>query len=283
MMAPNFKTLYERPWIFYKKYGEVKELKDPVLIEGLPGVGHVGAMAAEYLVEQLKAEKVLSIYSDQLPGQVMIKEGGVVKLVSHDLYLYRGESRDLIFLLGEFQANTPEGQYWMTRSVLELVLPWGVSQVITLGGYGRGVQVEKPRVFGAATDPELVEEFSKYGVYFSDSEPEGGIIGASGLLLGLGKLYGIKGVCLMGETSGVFKDPKAARELIKVLDKKFSLGIDYSGINETVKEFEEFLSSLGNLKPGAKKEVGGEWKEEYRYIRRYLEALSALLPSLPLF
>jgi len=31
------------------------ELDDPVLIEGLPGVGHVGKLAAEHLLEEFAA------------------------------------------------------------------------------------------------------------------------------------------------------------------------------------------------------------------------------------
>ena len=36
---------------------EKPKLKDPVFIEGLPGVGNVGRIAAGYLVEELKAKK----------------------------------------------------------------------------------------------------------------------------------------------------------------------------------------------------------------------------------
>jgi uncharacterized protein (TIGR02145 family) len=32
-------------------------LKDPILVEGLPGVGHVGKLVADHMVEELKAEK----------------------------------------------------------------------------------------------------------------------------------------------------------------------------------------------------------------------------------
>ena len=29
-------------------------LKDPILVEGLPGVGHVGKLVADHMVEELK-------------------------------------------------------------------------------------------------------------------------------------------------------------------------------------------------------------------------------------
>ena len=36
-------------------------LDDPVLVEGLPGVGHVGKLAAEHLLEEFDAELVARV------------------------------------------------------------------------------------------------------------------------------------------------------------------------------------------------------------------------------
>ena len=44
---------------------------------------------------------------------------------------------------------------------------------------------------------------------------DGGIVGASGLFLGLGVRRGIQGSCLMGETPGYFIDAEAAEALLK--------------------------------------------------------------------
>ena len=39
------------------------KLKDPVLIEGLPGIGNVGRIAAGYLVSELNMKKFAELYS----------------------------------------------------------------------------------------------------------------------------------------------------------------------------------------------------------------------------
>ena len=39
------------------------KLKNPIFIEGLPGVGNVGRIAAGYLVEELKAKKFAELWS----------------------------------------------------------------------------------------------------------------------------------------------------------------------------------------------------------------------------
>jgi proteasome assembly chaperone (PAC2) family protein len=44
-------------------YLEEPEFKSPIMVEGLPGVGNVGKLAAEHLLEQVKAKKFADIYS----------------------------------------------------------------------------------------------------------------------------------------------------------------------------------------------------------------------------
>ena len=145
----------------------------------------------------------------------------------------------------------------------------GVTDIITVGGYGKGAQPEEPKVYGATTHQELVDDFSKYGVIFSSSEPEGGIIGMTGLFLGIGKLMGFRGICLMGETSGMFKDPKAARSIVKILNEHFKLNLDMDKLNKMVEDFERFISVVSQVSKASEKPTTGqkELEERFRYIR----------------
>ncbi|MHB8561966.1 MAG: PAC2 family protein, partial [Thermoplasmataceae archaeon] len=61
-------------------------LNNPVLIGGLPGIGNVGKIAAEYLIEKMKMEKMADIFSQYFPPQVFIGEDGVVHLVRNSIY-----------------------------------------------------------------------------------------------------------------------------------------------------------------------------------------------------
>jgi len=87
-------------------------------------------------------------------------------------------------------------------------------------------------VLFATTDKNLVKEMKQYGAVFKKNEPGGGIIGASGLLLGLGKLRGMTGTCFMGETPGYLVDPKSAKAVLRVLTKAVNLQIDLSRLEE---------------------------------------------------
>ena len=81
---------------------EQVSLKNAILLEGLPGVGNVGKLAAMHLIEELEAKKCMEIYSSHFPPQVLIDEDGIVNLVNNELYYYSGKEaeRDLLFLVG---------------------------------------------------------------------------------------------------------------------------------------------------------------------------------------
>ena len=88
----------------------------------------------------------------------------------------------------------------------------------------------------------MVESYKKYGIIFG--ECKGSIIGAAGLLLGMGKIRGVEGICLMGETHGGFVDPKSAQAVLEVLCKILEIKIDVKKLDERAKESEQFAKKM---------------------------------------
>ncbi len=226
------------------------KLRDPIFIEGLPGVGNVGKLAAEHMVEEIGAKRFATVLSQYFPPQVMVQDDGTIKLVRNELYYWRrpgDEGPDIILLVGDIQGITSEGQYVLASRMVDVCVEMGVRRIYTLGGFGVGRMVDDPRVLGAATSLALVEEMRKHGVTFSKGEPGSGIVGASGLLLGLGDVKGIGAVCLMGETSGYFSDPNAARKLVVVLSELLDIRVDLSKLEERADQIERITSKLKDL------------------------------------
>ena len=250
------------------RFSEKPSLKDPIFIEGLPGVGNVGKLAAEHLIDQLKAVKFVDIVSKYFPPQVIVKDDGLVRLVSNEMYYVQRSDKenDLVFLVGDYQGVTPEGQYMLSDRVLNIVKELGVTKIFTLGGYGIGKMVDKPRVLGAATDLELVREMKELGVVFSKGEPGSGIVGASGLLLGLGLIYGMQSVCLMGETSGYFVDPRAAEVVLEVLVRKLDVQIDYEALRHKAQQIDQITARLKDMEMQQGPEGISERREDLGYI-----------------
>jgi hypothetical protein len=251
--------------VIIRYVGKKPKLKNPIFIEGLPGIGNVGKVAVEHLIEMVGAKKFAEVYCKDFPPQVFINPDGTVKLVNNEFYYWlskKKNQRDIVFLTGDYQALSAQGQYELAEKILDVVEEFGVKQMYTLGGYGLGHEVKDPKVLFATTDANLVKEVKKYGAVFRKNEPGGGIIGASGLLLGLGKLRGLEGVCFMGETPGYLVDPKSAKAVLKVLTKITNLGdIDLSSLEKKAKEIEFIAQQLQEIEG-----LSREKSDDLRYI-----------------
>lgn len=220
------------------------KLKNPVLVEGLPGIGLVGKIAADHMADELNAEKFAEIHSMHLPPQVNIQEDGTVKLVNMEFHYYNKGKKDIIFLLGDFQGMSPESQYLLTERTLDFTQELGVKRIITLGGLGTGSITHEPKVFGAATNKKLVAELKKKGIIFKGG---GAIFGASGLLLGLSMPRGMEAACLMGETHGQIIDAKSGEAVLKSLADILGVNVDMTKIAKKAKETEEQISQVSSI------------------------------------
>jgi hypothetical protein len=240
------------------------KLNNPILIEGLPGIGNVGKLAVEHLIEMVNAKKFAELYSKDFPPQVFINTDGTIKLVNNEFYYWKEKKKkqnDLVLLTGDYQGLSSQGQYELVESILNVIEEIGVKQMYTLGGYGLGHEIRNPKVLFATTDKNLVKTIKKYGAVFKKNEPGGGIIGASGLLLGLGKIRGLQGTCFMGETPGYLVDPKSAKAVLKILTKITNIEVDLSRLEEKAKEIELIAQQLSEMES-----MGKEKSDEIRYI-----------------
>ena len=239
-------------------------LNNPILIEGLPGIGNVGKLAVEHLIDSVKAKKFAEIYSKDFPPQVFINPDGTVKLVNNEFYYWKAKKknqRDLILLTGDYQGLSSSGQYELVEKILDVAEEMGVKEMYTLGGYGLGHEIENPKVLCATTEKNIVKAMKKHGAVFKKNEPGGGIVGASGLLLGLGQLRKIQGICLMGETPGYLVDPKSAKAVLKILMKVTKVDVNLSALEKKAKEIEYIANQLKEMEGMTK-----EKSEELKYI-----------------
>ncbi|MCC7566238.1 MAG: proteasome assembly chaperone family protein [Methanomicrobiaceae archaeon] len=230
----------------------------PILIEGLPGIGQVGKLVAEHIICELGAEKIAEIHSLHFPPHVVIDEKGVAHLVNNEIYRYDGDP-PLLFLIGDYQSATPDGHYVLAECYLDVAEHLGVQRIYTLGGYGVGHLVDTCRVLSAVNMEHIRPEVEAAGAVFEHPETGGMIVGAAGLLLGLGAQRGIEGVCLMGETSGYIVDPKSANSLLRVLCQLLEIDIDHTTLQERAAEMEHIIAKLREAEES-------KTREELNYI-----------------
>ena len=243
------------------------ELDNPIFIEALPGLGHVGKLAADHMIDELNATKFAEIYSPSFPPQVLIKEDGIIDNMLNELYYLKdvGEDNlDLIILVGNTQALSPEGQYLVCQDILEFVKGYGISSIVTMGGMAIPQPVENPNVYGAATNEanvELLKE-AELGIRSND----GGIVGASGLFLGLGVRQGIEGICLMGETPGYFIDAESAEAILKKLSLLLNFEINTDKLDERAEETRKMIAKAQQMEQDLINKANAGNADDLRFI-----------------
>jgi hypothetical protein len=226
------------------------ELDDPAFVEGLPGVGHVGKLAAEHVLEELDSELVERVHSTHFPPQVSVDDGRT-ELAGAEFHAVESEEgRDLLVLTGDHQAQDTQGHYGLTSTFLDVATDHDVEEVYALGGVPTGELIEEYSVIGAATSDDLVDRLGDAGVEFREDEPAGGIVGVSGLLLGLGQRRNVPAACLMGETSGYLVDPKSAQAVLEVLEDVVGFELDFSSLEERAEEMEEVVRKIQEMEQG---------------------------------
>lgn len=212
------------------KIYEKPDLSDPVLIEGLPGIGLVANIAVAFLIKKLNAKLFCELRSPYFHDVAITGGEGSISYPVNQLYYYRGGpgERDLILLYGNTQALTSRGQYELCGCILDIAKNLDCKLVITLGGYKPGRVVTKPKIYFAASDHDVAEFARGLG-----AEPlEISIFGVAGLLIGLCRLRGMRGLCLLAETPGTYPDKEAASELLRILSGILGLKIDPGEIGD---------------------------------------------------
>ncbi len=242
------------------KFIKQPETKEPILICGLPGSGYVGKLGVDHLIRELKAELVAEVYCYAFQPQVIIKRDGSANLPKHELYFSKNQDsgKDLIFYTGDFQPTSANAEYAVSEKILETVGQMGAKEVYTLAAYITGAFTEKPKVFGAATDVELIKRLEALGVVVTT---EGTITGMNGLIIGLAKIRKMRGACLLGETSGYVVDAKASQAVLEVLAKMLGMRVDMTTLENTAKEAEGFVRSVEEMKKRATEKGAGAARE----------------------
>lgn len=201
------------------------KLECPVFVEGLPGFGNVGKIAARLLIQYTKAKRFAELYSPSFPDYVIVNKKGICRSPRYEFYASSTNKNQFVILTGDTQPSLEDvkAHYQICDKILELAEKYGCKFIVTMGG----VPTPHPKgeVYVAATSDKLAAENMDKGAQLYG---RGRIMGATGLLLGLAKERGLEGLCLVGATTGFKADRGAALSVFKFLMK--TLGAGESGV-----------------------------------------------------
>jgi uncharacterized protein (TIGR00162 family) len=202
-------------YLFYPK------LAHPVFVEGLPGFGNVGKIAARLLIEYTKAKRFAELYSPFFPDYVIVDKNGICRPPRYDFYASSINKNQFIILTGDAHPSLEDvtAHYQLCDQILDFAEKYGCKFIVTMGG----VTTPRPKgeVYVAATSEKLAAENVNKGAMLYGRRR---VMDATGLLLGLAKERGLEGLCLLGATTGFRADRGAALSVFKFLMK--TLGIE---------------------------------------------------------
>jgi len=227
--------------------GKKPVLRSPVLIEGLPGIGNVGKIALDFIIDSIGAKKIAEFQSYSFPHTVFVNEDNIVELPAIEVFAkqFKKGKSDLLLLAGDVQPLDEESCYQFSDTVLDMAQELGCKEIVTLGGVALKQVPKDPQVFLTGNDKKIIKEYQHstklnnklFGVV-------GPIVGVSGVLLGLAARRKIKAVSLLAETYGhpAYLGIGGAKEIIKALNTKLSLKLNVKKLEKELSDLEQEIS-----------------------------------------
>ncbi|WP_096391263.1 proteasome assembly chaperone family protein [Halopenitus persicus] len=183
------------------------ELDAPFLVEGLPGVGLVGKIAADHIVEAFDMVHYANVHCDGVPPVVTYPEND--SRLSTPVRIYADADRDLLVL----QSDVPVSPAAATEFA-DCVAGWFDEKGVTplyLSGRPAEKDTEPPALYGIATG-DGAAHLERVGI---DAPSEMGLVtGPTGALLSHALENDTTAVGLVVESDPQFPDPEASRALI---------------------------------------------------------------------
>jgi len=200
-------------------------LENPIFVQGLPGFGNVGRIAAHLLIKYCQAKPFAELYSPYFPDYVTVSAKGICHLPRYEFYSAPIENNNFIIMTGETQPSFDDvvAHYQICDEILNFVKKQGCRFIVTIGGVP--MSEEKAQVYVAATSSRLAAEFMEKGAVIYS---KGRIVGGTGLTLALAKEKALEGICVLGATTGFKADRGAGfmafKFLMKALGKEIKEG-----------------------------------------------------------
>jgi uncharacterized protein (TIGR00162 family) len=235
-------------------------VKNPVLIEGLPGIGNVGKIAVDFLIDSLKAEKMFEVTSNDLPHCVFVNEQNIVELPSIDIYGKQVNGKTLLMLAGDVQPMSEVSCYEFCNNILDTFQKDKLQEIVTLGGIALPKIPSKPKVHCTGNSKKIVTKYQNHGTQKNTQNFVGPIIGVSGLLPGLAGKRKIPSAALLAETFGHpnYLGIRGAKELLRVLNKELKLKLKVDVLNDEMDTVEKELMNVKKIKKAIAMNPGTE-------------------------
>lgn len=180
----------------------------PTVIEGLPGIGLVGKIVADHLIETLEMTYYASVNCDGLPPVAVYH--GEESMLKPPVRLYADTEHDVIVLNSDVPISSQSSE-----SFARCITGWiteNDAMPLFLSGLPREIDERPPELFGIATG-DGTEYLDREGIV--PPRESGLVSGPTGALLHEAATMNLTSVGLIVEANPQFPDPEASQILLE--------------------------------------------------------------------
>jgi uncharacterized protein len=227
------------------------DLKNHTLIEGFPGIGLVGTIAASYIVEKRKMEPIGYISSTHFPPMTSIHKGRPY----FPARIYKDPNADFCVILSEFVVPAA-AVLELAEDILDFAKNQKMRQIISLAGMTSTESLgNKPKIYSIVSSDELEKYFKQKNV---ELIREGVTTGVSGVLTAKCAVENFPAASLLVEAKAGVPDPRAAAILVGELDRLIGLKVDTKDLLTEAKKVEEKMKKFASQVKKGKASYGQE-------------------------
>jgi uncharacterized protein len=241
--------------LFVHEYKHLK-LDRAMVVIGFPSIGLVSSIAANFIVKQMKLEKVAAIISDDFPPYSIVHEGNIIPPMrihaGSRICDEKGEKCEhLVVITSEFMPPPN-----LLRPVVDLIIEWGrkydANTILTLEGINMGDNPEQKEILAVATGERCKSMLSRYGLKEFN---EGMVSGLSGVMLSEGDRLNQDVICLLGPARVDYPDARGAARLLEQVAKLLpELKLDPEPLFKEAETVErELRSNLERMKSSSRR------------------------------
>ncbi len=200
---------------------------NPTIIIGFPGVGLIGPIVTEFLIDHLKTEQIGTFVYTELPPTAAIHKGKLV----YPMSVHYSTQHNTIILYTIL--NMKKVEWTVANAISDMAKELQAKEIICIDG-ANVVNEEDAQIY----------VFGNEKILAAGAKPleESVVTGMSGALL----LTQPNVNCIFATTHSEMPDSKAAADVVKFLDKYMNLEVDYKPLLEQAQQFEDKLKGLLN-------------------------------------
>ncbi|MEM0448600.1 MAG: PAC2 family protein [Methanomassiliicoccales archaeon] len=236
--------IFMQQGIFIHDYKKLA-LDRALVVIGFPSIGLVSSIASNFIVKQMRLERIAAIISDDFPPYSIVHEGNI----HPPMRIYAGtrvcdgpgeKCEQLVVITSEFMPSPNQ-----LRPLVDVIFEWcrknNIETVLCLEGMNLGENPEQREILAVATGERCKKMLATYGLKeFS----EGMVSGVSGVLLYEADRLGHDAICLLGPARADYPDARGAARLLEQLAKMLpELKLDPEPLFKEAESLERELKS----------------------------------------